>query len=221
MSLLTPPRLDGSSVRPGDRNFRFITTGAGIAVLVVLAAIAVGFVMGIGVRDILSALKNIHLPPGRMSKLDGIHGSTILDASYNASPDTVEAALQVLRSFPGRRIAALGSMNELGERSEHAHRQIGRMIPQVADLLVTVGDEARWMAEAALKHGLTEPSVHSFKTSKEAGAFLKNMLRAGDVVLAKGSQNNVRMEYCVQAIMADPSQAKTLLVRQNDYWKSN
>jgi len=61
-------------------------------------------------------------------------------------------------------------------------------------------------------------SVWSFKNSKEAGEFLKGKLRPGDLILAKGSQNNVRMEYLVKEIMLEPEKAKDLLVRQETAW---
>ena len=190
-------------------------------VYVVLPAIAVGFLVGMTLPQIMEALKGFRLPPGRMNRLEGAQGSLIIDSSYNASPDTMGAALEVLRSVPGRKIAALGSMNELGPHSEQAHRRIGKMVPQVADMLVTVGEAARFYAEEALSHGLSKDFVVQFDSAKAAGEFLKNKLRSGDVVLVKGSQNKIRMEYLVREIMQHPEQASDVLVRQDAYWKAH
>lgn len=190
-------------------------------IYVVLPAIAVGFLMGMTLPKIIEALKEFKLPPGRMNRIEGREGSLIIDSSYNASPDTMEAALEVLRSLPGRKIAALGSMNELGEHAEVAHRRIGKLVPQCADMLITVGESARLYADQALSHGLSSDFVIQFDSSKAAGEFLKNKIRKDDVIMVKGSQNKVRMENLIQEIMAHPKQAPELLVRQSDYWKTH
>jgi UDP-N-acetylmuramoyl-tripeptide--D-alanyl-D-alanine ligase len=190
-------------------------------IYVVLPAIAVGFLMGMPLPKIVEGLKNYHLPPGRMNRLEGVEDSMIIDSSYNASPDTMTAALDVLRSLPGRKIAALGSMNELGELTEQEHRRIGKMVPQTADMLITVGEAARYYAEEALSHGLSKDFVYQFDSAKAAGEFLKNKIRKDDIILAKGSQNKIRMEHLVHELMKDPSRANELLVRQDDYWKTH
>lgn len=190
-------------------------------IYVILPAVAAGFLMGMSFREISEGLKAFRLPPGRMNRVEGLHGSLILDSSYNASPHSMMAALEVLRGMPGRKIAALGSMNELGPHSEREHRRIGKIVPQVADFLVTVGREAEWIAEEALSHGLSSAFVMQFNSAKAAGEFLKNKLRRDDVVLVKGSQNNVRMEHLVREIMQHPEQAESLLVRQESYWQTH
>ncbi len=190
-------------------------------VYVILPAIAVGFLHGLSITDIMERLRDFRLPPGRMSVLEGVHGSIIIDSSYNASPETMAAALQVLAGIPvgmGRKIAALGSMNELGKGAEREHRKIGKMLPTVCDVLVTVGGEARWFAEEAMAHGLPRESVFSFDSSLEAGNFLRQNIAKRDVILAKGSQNRVRMEHCVKIILAHPEEAANLLPRQDEYW---
>lgn len=183
-----------------------------------LAAIAVGFVHGFPWKTIALALKEFHLPAGRMNKIDGKNGSTIIDSSYNASPHSMEAALDVLSLFEGRKIAALGTMNELGELTESAHLKIGKLSAHTADVLITVGDHGKTIAEGAKREGMDSALIHTFRTSKEAGAFLENMIERGDTILAKGSQNRVRMEHLVKACMQEPEQARNLLVRQEPYW---
>lgn len=190
-------------------------------IYVVLPAIAAGFLHGLSITDIMERLRNFKLPPGRMNILEGVNGSIIIDSSYNASPETMVAALQVLAGIPvgsGRKIAALGSMNELGKSAEREHRKIGKMLPTVCDVLVTVGGEARWFAEEAITHGLLRGSVFSFDSSMEAGNFLRQNIAKGDVILAKGSQNGIRMEHCVATLLAHPEEAAHVLPRQDSYW---
>ncbi len=188
-------------------------------VYVLLPAFAVGFVMGVPFKKLYAALRDFRLPPGRMNRIEGLKGITIIDSSYNASPETMIAALNVLKGMPGRKIAALGSINELGEYSTKEHKRVGRHVPASADMLVTVGEDAAYYAKAAHDAGFSKERIYSFETSIAAAEFLKSQLRDDDVILAKGSQNNVRMEHLVKALMAHPEQAENLLVRQDSYWK--
>lgn len=187
-------------------------------VTLVLAAIAVGFINGLPWPSIQKALAEYRLPPGRMNKIDGKNGSLILDSSYNASPDTVESALDILHLFHGRKIAALGTMNELGELAQSEHIKIGKYVAKTADMLLAVGEHAKDLAEGAQRGGISASMIHVFRTSKEAGQFLSNILEKHDVVLAKGSQNKVRMEHLVKMGMLHPEEARHLLVRQEPYW---
>lgn len=185
-------------------------------IYVALPAIACGFLQGLKLHEIALALADYHLPPGRMNPLPGIRGSTIIDSSYNASPETMRAALEVLKEMPGRRIAVLGSMNELGEHTTKEHWRLGRIVPGCADLLVTVGDHAALASSEAMKNGVQ--ATH-FLDAISASEFLAREVREGDVILVKGSQNAVRLERLVKAIMNNPEDAKECLVRQDDAWE--
>lgn len=190
-------------------------------VLSVLAAIAVGFIAGLQWKTIEAGLKEFRLPPGRMSKIEGKNGSTIIDSTYNASPATMEEALKILGTFHGRKIAALGTMNELGELAESAHIKVAKLAASYADLLIFVGKFANEMADGANRAGTARSMIHVFKNSNEAGEYLNKILEKNDVLLAKGSQNNVRMEHIVKLCMREPEKARTLLVRQEPYWLKN
>ncbi len=187
-------------------------------VSMVLAAIAVGFIQGMPWKTIDAALREYRLPPGRMNKIEGKNGSLIIDSSYNASPDTTAAALEILSMFHGRKIAAIGTMNELGDLTESEHIKVGKVAAEHADMLLAVGERAKELAEGAQRGGMSASMIHTFRTSKEAGHFLENILEKKDVVLAKGSQNKVRMEHLVKMCMKDPEKARHLLVRQEPYW---
>ncbi len=192
-------------------------------IYVVLPAIAIGFLNQLKWETILAGLEDFQLPPGRLNLIPGIEQTAIIDSSYNASPETMLASLEVLKEMQpksvGRRIAALGNMNELGDLTDSQHRRIGKEAAKCADILITVGDNALLYAEEAIKAGLDKNNVWSFKDAKDAGRFLRTKLRTGDVILVKGSQNKVRLERLVKEIMLEPGRARELLVRQGSGWE--
>jgi|WetSurMetagenome_2_1015567.scaffolds.fasta_scaffold59852_3 UDP-N-acetylmuramoyl-tripeptide--D-alanyl-D-alanine ligase len=185
-----------------------------------LAAIGVALSQGFELQEAVAALKDFVLPPGRMNPIKGMNDSLIIDSSYNASPAAVNEALNVLSGFKGRRIAVLGNMNELGESGEARHREIGRSVPGKADMIISVGDMAKVIGEEALESGLTGESVLHFADAGQAADHLKKIIRKGDTILVKGSQNKVRLERLVKVIMEEPGRAKDLLVRQEPQWKN-
>ncbi len=187
-----------------------------------LAGIAVGTAYKMNLVDIADALKNIKPPKGRMNLIPGIKYSMIIDDTYNSSPIAVKAALAAMQSIilpeGQRKIAVLGDMLELGERSASAHREIGfKIIENGIDYLIAVGKEARLIAEAAQEAGLSADKVEYFEDRDKAGIFLQNMIQKGDLILVKGSQG-MRMEKIVLEVMAEPEKAGDLLVRQAGEW---
>ncbi len=184
---------------------------------IALAAVAVGDLLGIAEEGINKGLKAVTPVAGRMQILAGKQGSLIIDDTYNASPVAVKAALDVLYdSDAKRRIAILGSMNELGADSPKMHREIGGYCdPKKLDLVVTVGREAaKYISPAAEKQGCI---VKSFVSPYEAGEHVVQQLQTGVVVLAKGSQDGVFAEEAIKPLLANPAQARKL-VRQSSYW---
>ncbi len=186
----------------------------------VVSAIVCGVLMGIPIENAIGAVKLFSPPPGRMSVIKGIEDSTVIDGSYNSSPSSLKAALLTLSSLGEnrRKIAVLGSMNELGERSKELHLGMGEDIANCADILIAVGGDAKFFAESAIKKGFNKNSVHVFSTALSASEFFKDKIKKGDLVLVKGSQNNVRLERFVKEIMLSPEDAKHLLVRQEKEW---
>ena len=185
----------------------------------VLAAVAVAISKGVPFDEAIKRVEKYHAPKGRMNIVQGKNGSTIIDDTYNSSPDAVAAALEALKMIEtsGKKIAVLGDMMELGLYSAEAHHGIAKQLIGVAHHLVTVGPRARVIAEDARELGMTESSVASFSTAYEAADALQSIVGAGDVVLIKGSQS-VRMERITKALMADMSKAEQLLVRQEKEW---
>jgi len=189
----------------------------------VLVGISVGLSHGLNLLEISEILKDFETLPGRMKLIQGIKESVIIDDTYNSSPDAVNAALETLDeilTLPGRRkIVVLGDMLELGEISEKAHFEIGKKIGKFNfNLLVTVGEKAKKIAEGARKNGFPEEFIFEFKNSLEAAGFLKEKIIYGDIILVKGSQG-MRMEKIVKEIMVEPEKAKKLLVRQDKKWE--
>lgn len=185
-----------------------------------LAAAAVGRAKGLSAADVVAGLNSYDAPKGRMNLIPGINGSTIVDDTYNSSPDAVVSALSSLRDMTipvgGSKIAALADMMELGQYSSEEHRRIGRELGGV-DRLAVVGQRSRSTAEEAVASGFPQAMVSAFDDSTQAGEFLKGVAKQGDVILVKGSQS-MRMERTVKALMRDPSRAEELLVRQEKEW---
>ena len=189
-------------------------------IYVFLSSIATALYLGVSLAECAEALSDFTLPPGRMNPIAGVNRSMIIDGSYNASPVTTKRALELLDELNAdRKIAALGTMNELGEISKEAHLTIGRQASDVADILVAVGSEAVTIKQGAIDKGMDESKIFTFLDSEEAGHFLKNELGPRDLVLVKGSQNRVRMEKLVKIIMAQPEKAPQLLCRQSEIWQ--
>lgn len=188
-----------------------------------LAGVAVGISIGMHLVEIGERLARAEFPAGRMRVLDGIKHTTIIDDTYNSSPLALVFALDALRDVSvgeeGRRFAVLGDMLELGSITEDAHRDIGQRLQAFnVDELVVVGERAKFIADAAVECGFDEHCVYRFDKAEDAGKFIQEKLREGDVVLVKGSQG-VRLERVVLEIMAQPEDAKRLLCRQDKRWK--
>lgn len=154
-----------------------------------LAAASVGLNEGQGWGEIIGGLKD----SGKMEVLrimvaEGINGSTLIDDSYNASPDSVLAALNLLRDLDGRKIAVLGDMLELGSYTETGHKLIARRAAVVAHLFVAIGKMADWMAREAQVAGLPTEAIFATEDRDEAVAWLREQLQEGDMVLVKGSR---------------------------------
>ena len=186
-------------------------------VKVVLGAVAVADMLGMDVKKVINAVQKLVPFAGRMQVLAGKYGSTIIDDSYNSSPLAAKAALDVLYgSKASKRIALLGSMNEMGESSQAAHEEVGNYCdPSKLAVVATVGSEANeYLAPAAARRGC---NVMEFTSPYDAGEWAKKQLASGVVILAKGSQNGVFVEEALKSLLADPAD-EAKLVRQSKVW---
>lgn len=181
-----------------------------------VSALAAGIALNVDIRDLITGIEKYVPEKGRMNILAGINGSTIIDDSYNANPASMKAALAVLRELPGRKIAALGSMKELGGYEKKGHQEVVNEALTIVDKLIISGDEMNKHAKP--KRGRMNKKIVQFENSVKAGAYLAEIIEKGDVVLVKGSQGAF-MEEASKQILANPARAGELLVRQSKMWE--
>jgi UDP-N-acetylmuramoyl-tripeptide--D-alanyl-D-alanine ligase len=163
-----------------------------------LRAAAVGLVEGETWQEIVEGLQG-GMPQLRLVAVEGINGSTVLDDTYNASPQSTLAALNLLDELDGRKIAVLGDMLELGSYEDKGHRIVGRRVIDSVDVLITVGRLARIIAEEAQTWGFPASEVHTLDENSQAIELLKQIVARNDVILVKGSRA-VHLEEVVMAL---------------------
>ncbi len=168
-----------------------------------LRAALVGLVEGLAWADIIAGLQSLPSEAQlRLVAVDGPHRSTILDDTYNASPSSTIAALNLLEDLPAtRKIAVLGDMLELGSFEEEGHRKVGCRAADIVDLLITIGRRAKLIAEEALACGLDPAALLEVESNQAVITYLSENLQPGQVVLVKGS-NAQRMGDIVAALAA-------------------
>ena len=168
----------------------------------VLRATAVGLVEGLTWQEIMEGLKGVEPSDQlRLVAVEGPEGSTILDDTYNASPASTIAALNLLEELEGRKIAVLGDMLELGAYERAGHEKVGMRALEVADVLITVGSLGRIIGETAHRWGMKPEAVHILEDNQQAVCVLEDMVEGDDVILVKGSRA-LKMEEIVDALAA-------------------
>jgi len=163
-----------------------------------LRAASVGLVEGLTWDEIVRGLQE-NQAQLRLVAVRTESGALILDDTYNASPESSLAALNLLGDLQGRRIAVLGDMLELGQYEHTGHEKVGVRVAEVADILLTLGVRAHIIAEAARKAGMNKMAIREYEESGPIVDWLKQNLTANDVVLIKGS-HGLRMEKIVAAL---------------------
>jgi UDP-N-acetylmuramoyl-tripeptide--D-alanyl-D-alanine ligase len=167
-----------------------------------LAATAVGLSLGVSPEGIATGLGAAMVSHWRMELLRTPSGILVLNDAYNASPDSMVAALETLadQPDPGRRLAVLGDMRELGDLAEEAHREVGRRVVECGvAYLITVGNLGLEIATGAANAGMPESWICRCAGNAEAVARVLERIRPGDVVLVKGSRA-LQMEEIVRGI---------------------
>lgn len=191
----------GFKVKYKEKNFGVYLPALGIHnVYNAAAAITASLIFGIDEQAIIEGLKNFELEKMRMNIIN--FGDCILvNDAYNASPDSMKAALDVIIDIKAdRHIAVLGNMLELGEWSERAHREIGEYISAKGiDILITVGEYAKFIADEAIKNGFKKTNVYVCSNNNEAHDILKMIIRKGDLILFKGSRG-MKLEEIINNI---------------------
>lgn len=165
-----------------------------------LAAAAVALNEGLSWQEIMAGLMDVSAQL-RLIATPAIRGALILDDTYNASPKSTIAALNLLAELKGRRIAVLGDMLELGAFEDEGHRKVARRAIEVVSRLITVGKRGRIIGEEALACGMAPEDVVIVENNAQAISVLSEWIQAGDIVLIKGSRG-MHMEDIVQALRA-------------------
>ncbi|RLC91854.1 MAG: UDP-N-acetylmuramoylalanyl-D-glutamyl-2, 6-diaminopimelate--D-alanyl-D-alanine ligase [Chloroflexi bacterium] len=163
-----------------------------------LRAAAVGLVEGLTWQEIIEGLREPSAQL-RLVAVPGPKGAIILDDTYNASPASTIAALNLLDELDGRKIAVLGDMLELGDYEQEGHEKVGMRALEVADVLITVGPRGRIIGETVLRWGSPTDRVHIVEKNEEAIALLERIVTGDDVILVKGSRA-MQMEEIVNAL---------------------
>ncbi|MFA5643949.1 MAG: Mur ligase family protein [Patescibacteria group bacterium] len=185
-----------------------------------LAALVVGFHLGLNLIEMAGYLNKIYPLPGRMNILLGLKNSVLIDDTYNSSPESALSALETLKniSTKNRKIVILGDMLELGHYTEEGHQLVGQKVAEIkADLLVLIGERARDIGRGAKEKGFNPDNIFVFPNVSSSKDFVKDRISSNDIVLLKASQG-VRLEKLVKEIMNNSSQAEELLVRQDSQW---
>ena len=166
-----------------------------------LAAVAVGLKMGVlpeKIGESLSAFENMQ----DRQEIYQAGGYTIIKDCYNAGPESMAAALAVLGGKPGRKVAVLGEMLELGDCTSAEHYKLGRMAAEKADVVLAYGPNSERVLKGAITGGMSDTRVSAFEDSQRLVAALKQQARPGDVLLFKGSRG-MRMERILEAFLRE------------------
>jgi UDP-N-acetylmuramoyl-tripeptide--D-alanyl-D-alanine ligase len=186
------------------------------------AALLIGEWLDIPINKGITALENNYeLPPGRMSLIEGINNSTIIDSSYNSSTEPTIATLKLFGTIPtnGKRIAVLGDMREIGNLEEEAHMAVAEEASKSSNTIVLIGPLMKKYAYDYLIEKGFGQRLHWFANAYEAISTTASLIEDEDLILVKGSQNTIFLEIIVKAIMAHPEQAEELLCRQSPAWE--
>ncbi|MGB8213193.1 MAG: UDP-N-acetylmuramoyl-tripeptide--D-alanyl-D-alanine ligase [Anaerolineales bacterium] len=163
-----------------------------------LRAAAVGLADGLTWQEIIFGLRQVHTQL-RLTVVRSENGALLLDDTYNASPESMLAALNLLAELDGHKVAVLGDMLELGQYEKQGHEMVGVRASEVADTLITIGTLGHMIAAAARRAGMRSGKIIEFENTDEAISHLQNSLTGKDVVLVKGS-HGIRMDRIVTAL---------------------
>lgn len=171
-----------------------VPVGSKIFVLNALCAVSVGKLMGLSNEEIKRGIESFELTGKRMELVHLKTGILLINDSYNASYDSMKAALEYLENVEAdRKIAVLGDMYELGKFSEELHRKVGMEVHKdKIDLLFTVGKDAKYISDVATKNGMSQDKVFCFQNMSNLEKVLRSEIKEGDAVLFKAA-NGVRL----------------------------
>ena len=179
-------------IKKDEKEYTISTTKPGDPfVMNSLSALAVGEILNVKIEDAKKALENTELTKNRMD-IEKISGDiTIIKDYYNASYESIKPGLEYLMSLKnGNKIAVLGDIKELGKFAKELHEKVGKeVVAQKVDILVTVGEDAKYIAKEAAKDGMNESNIYVCEYNGEAANVLKKLMKKNDKVLLKASNS--------------------------------
>lgn len=187
-----------------------------------LAALAVGNFLKVPIEEGVAALAKLPPLPGRLRLLQGFNQTYLLDDTFDASPESTLAALDLLGLMGDgqrKRIFVMGDMLNTGDDSQLAYRAIGRRATDACDVLVTRGAEAAQVGSEALKAGLPAERVALVYSHADAIGAVRRMASPGDVILVKGSKL-AAMERVTEGLLSNPQRDAVHLPRRGPVWRS-
>lgn len=154
-----------------------------------LCAYAIGDILKIENKEIVKGILEFKLTSKRMDIREIEDGIKVINDSYNASYDSMKAALEVLKNIEAKRkIAVLGDMLELGEYAEELHRKVGEeVVKNKVDILITIGKHSKNISEEAKKRGMG--AVYTFDDIENGANYIKGIIKKGDLILLKASNS--------------------------------
>ena len=154
-----------------------------------ICAATVGMLMGLSQEQIKNGIETFELTKKRMDITELKNGVTIINDSYNASFESMQASLKYLQGLNSeRKIAVLGDMFELGEFSKELHEKVGvEVVKNKIDMLVCCGKNAKYIVDSAKNDGMPKDSVYYFENKDEIEDFVRNNWKSGDAILFKAS----------------------------------
>ena len=168
-----------------------------------LVGYAVGSLLGLTNEEYLNGVKKVTLSSKRLEMVMNKYGYNIINDSYNANYDSMKVGLEYLHNinYSGRKIAVLADMLELGEYSKKIHEDVGmEVVKNKIDVLVTVGEYARYINDKAISVGFNKNNSYHFNNNIECIDFLKGFLKREDTVLFKGS-NGMKLYEIIDEII--------------------
>jgi len=193
--------LEGIRCRIHSQGESFYVTAPLIgrhSVYTMLRSAAAALCLGMSWDEIFTAFKSGQLQL-RITTVKTASGAILLDDTYNASPDSTLAALNLLDDLQGRKVAVLGDMLELGQYETEGHQRVGIRAAEVADELIFIGPRSKISMAAAVQNGFSPEKIQWFENAMAAVDYLRHTLQLGDVTLVKGS-HAMHMEQIVAAL---------------------
>lgn len=175
------------AVIDGKKEQFFIPTVGKHNIYNAMAAILVGINLNMTIEEIKEGLKNFQCTKNRLDIIKN-NNLTIIDSVYNASIDSMTAALNILGRYENRKVAILGDMFEMGEFAEFGHRQVGKAALGNVDIVITIGEDSEFIVKELQENNVNDDNLYHFKTKEEAIENINNIIKENDTILVKASR---------------------------------